>query len=62
MQGRCNEAKPRCTCLASEKFPLQYLLLTGSDDGDDIDDHGNDDNIDHDDNIDDRDEDAMIGV
>ena len=30
MQGRYTEAKPRCTCLASEKFPRQYLLLMKS--------------------------------
>ena len=24
MQGRCTEAKPRCTCLASGKFPPLY--------------------------------------
>ena len=28
MQGRCTEASPRCTCLASEKFPLQYQYGT----------------------------------
>ena len=56
------ENRTQLAFLVAETTNIKFLHSTGSDDGDDIDDHGNDDDIDHDDKIDDSDEDAMIGV